>query len=214
MKRIATILVGFILYVVAVSAQNKGDMSIAASIGTSFGFQETKTYVLPNWITERTPLNTTVNGMAEFSYFLVDNVRLALSLGVPYNSIPFTKSEGEWLIVNTLGLQINPNIAYYVRLADKLYYTPEIGFSYELGRYSTEITKSVSYNENYHGWSVYANFLSFEFKVAPKFAIGAGIGSVAYAVATVHDSTNDVDSTTKQFQFNLNSSTVFVRFYL
>lgn len=214
MKRFATILAGIIICVVTVSAQNKGDMSIAATIGTSFGFQETKTYVLPNWITERTPSNTTVNGMAEFSYFLVDNVRLALSLGVPYSSVPFTKSEGEWLSVNTLGLQINPNIAYYVRLADKLYYTPEIGFAYELGRYSTEITKSVSYNENYHGWSVYANFLSFEFKVAPRFAIGAGIGSVAYAVATVHDSTNDVDSTTKQFQFNLNSSTAFVRFYL
>jgi hypothetical protein len=199
---------------VVLSAQSKGEKYIAVSVSASFGNETIETYDGAYTTSDSGPLTTSVDVMGEFGYFIADNVRLALALGVPYSSTPVTQSGNTWLRRNTLGFQINPNIAYYVRLADNFYYTPEIGFSYQFGSYKEDMTASTSRNLNYNGWSIYANILALEFRVSPKLAIGAGVGSVSYVNGKY--SMNGAVEYFKdgQLRFDLNGASVHLRFYL
>lgn len=213
MKRII-LAVASLFACVTLFAQSKGEKYIAASIGASFGNENVETYDGAYTTSTSSPLTTSFDVMGEFGYFIADNVRLALAIGVPYSSTPTTQSGNTWLRRNTVGLHINPNIAYYVRLADNFYYTPELGFSYQFGSYKEDMTTSTSMNLNYNAWNVYANILSLEFRVSPKLAIGAGVGSLSYS--SVKYSRNGAVEYLKdgQLRFNLNDASVHVRFYL
>ena len=212
MKRIVLIAIA-LLGCISLSAQNRGDKYIAGSIGASFGNQNSELYDGSYTTTANQPLTTSFSVQAEFGYFVADNLRLALALGVPFSSSPTTQSGSTWLKTNTFGIQINPNIAYYVKLADRLYYTPEIGASLEFGSYKEDMTTSSSYNANLSGWDIYANILALEFQVSERFAIGVGIGSVSYGYAKVSDKSSSAYLGNGQFRFNLNDSSVHARFY-
>ena len=199
---------------VALSAQSKGEKYIAVSVGASFGSENVESYDGAYTTNTSSPLTTSFNVMGEFGYFIADNLRLALALGVPYSSTPTTKSGNTWLRRNTIGFQINPNIAYYVRLADNFYYTPEVGFSYQFGGYKEDMTTSTSMNLNYSGWDVYANILALEFRVSEKLAIGAGVGAVSYSTVKYTEKGAAEYIKDGQFRFDLNSASVHVRLYL
>lgn len=202
-----------ILACVTVSAQSRGDKYIAGSLGASFGSQTARSYDGAYTTSQSQPLTTTVSIQAEFGYFVADNLRLALCIGAPFTSTPSQLSGSTWLKTNTIGFQINPNIAYYVRLTDRLYYTPEIGFSYEIGSYKEDMTTSTTYNASYNGWDVYANLLALEFQVNPKFAIGVGIGSISYGDVKIKDKSSSAYLSNAQLRFNLNDAAVHARFY-
>ena len=200
---------------VALSAQTKGEKYIAVSAGASFGSETVTAHSASYTNTEKNPLASNLSAMGEFGYFVADNVRLALAVGVPFTSSPKSKTEDNiWLLNNTIGIQINPNIAYYVKLANNFYYTPEIGFSYEFGSYKEEMTGSVSMNLKYNGWDVYANILSLEFRVSKKLAIGANVGNISYASLKITEKGSADYIKYGQFKFNLNSASVHIRFYL
>lgn len=212
MKKLLT-LSAMLFMSIAMFAQNRGDMYIAGSIGASFGNQKSDYFDGAYTTTSNQPLTTSFNLQAEFGYFVADNLRLALALGVPFSSSPSSKSGDTWLKTNTIGLQINPNIAYYVIITDRLYYTPEIGGSFEFGSYKEDMTTSSSYNANYTGWDVYAHLLALEFRVSQKFAIGVGIGSISYGYAKIKDKSSTRYAGNGQFRFALNDAGVHARFY-
>ena len=198
----------------AMTAQNAGDKYIAASLAFSFGNQNVETSNDGVYSTmQSAPLATSVGLQAELGYFSADNFRLGLCLGIPFNSTPESLSGTTWLKTKTVGFSINPNIAYYLPLADRLYYTPEIGFSYEIGSYKEDLTTSTTYNANYSGWDLYVHILALEYRVSPKFAIGVGIGSVSYANAKIKDKNSGAYISSKQFSLDFNSSTTHARFY-
>ena len=199
---------------IALSAQSKGEMYIAASLGASFGSENVESYDGSYTTNTSNPLSTSFNVMGEFGYFIADNVRLALALGVPYSTSPTTQSGSTWLQRSAVGLQINPNIAYYVKLADNFFYIPEVGFSYESGTLKDDITTSTSLNLNYNGWDVYVNILALEFRVCPKLAIGVGFGSVSYSSVKYTEKGAVEYIKDGQLRFNLNDASVHVRFYL
>ncbi len=212
MKRILVIS-ALLLGSIAMSAQSRGEKYIAGSIGASFGSQNSEFYDGSYTTTANQPLSTTLSIQAEFGYFVADNLRLALAIGVPFTSSPTSQSGSTWLKTNTLGFQINPNIAYYVKLADRLYYTPEIGGAIEFGTYKEEMTASSSYNASTFGWDIYANLLAFEFRVSPKFALGVGVGSISYVKAKINDKSSSAYISNGQFHFNLNDAAVHARLY-
>lgn len=213
MKRII-IAVAALFACVALSAQSKGEMYIDASLGASFGTENVESYDGSYTTNTSNPLSTTFSVMGEFGYFIADNVRLALAIGVPYSSSPITKNGSTWLHRNAIGVKINPNIAYYVKLTDIFYYTPEVGFSYELGTLKEDMTASTSMNLNYNGWDIYANILALEFRVSPKLAIGVGIGSISYSNVKFTEKGAVEYIKDGQFRFNLNDASVHARFYL
>lgn len=98
-------------------------------------------------------------------------------MSVPFSSSPVEEIDGKWLKNTAAAFAINPNIAYYVKLANRFYYTPEVGVSFDFGSRKEQLSKSESYKTPFWGWNVYANLLALEFRVTDKFAIGALIGS-------------------------------------
>lgn len=212
MKRIFLVAV-VALFSAAVSAQNKGEMYVAGSISASFGSQNSELYTGGISTTSNQPLGTSLNLQGEFAYFVANNLRLSLALGVPFSSSPTNKDGNTWLYTKTVGFQINPNIAYYVRLADRFYYTPELGFSYEIGSYKEDQAANVSYNADLSGWDVYAHILAFEFRATQRFALGVMVGSLSYANAIIKDRSSDAYLGNGQFMFNFNSGGIAARIY-
>ena len=195
-------------------AQTKGEKYIAFSAAASFGSENVETYDGAYTTKASSPLTTGLSVMGEFGYFIADNFRLALAIGVPFSSTPTSQSGNTWLHRNTVGLTINPNIAYYVKLANNFYYTPEIGFAYQFGSYKEDMTTSTSVNLKYSSWSLYANILALEFRVSPKIAVGAGIGSISYSNVKYTEKGSPEYIKDGQFKFNFNEAAVHVRFYL
>ena len=195
----------------AMFAQSRGENYLGVSLGTSFGTQKSRLFDGINTTTSVEPSATSASLNVEGGFFVVDNLRLSLATGVSFNSTPSSATSS--LNTNTLGVQINPSIAYYVKLADRLYYTPEVGGAFEIGVYWEKLTSNTSYTTRYMGWSVYAHLLALEYRVSQKFAIGIGLGSVSYTYAKVKDGSSDVFIDTGQFLFNLNSATASAKFY-
>lgn len=108
------------------SAQEWGDMYLGVALGTSNGRMVTETSSTTQ--TGTSPMNTTFSGQVEFGIFALKNLRVSVGLGVPYARVPKEVDKKVWLYTQTTGFQVNPGLAYYVRLADRFYYTPEVGF--------------------------------------------------------------------------------------
>lgn len=96
------------------SAQNKGDKYVGGIIGI------TTTSIS---IDGSSASQTTFGFAPEFGYFASDRLRVGGSIGYQLIS-----SDGE----TTHGLTAGPSLAYYVRLCDRFYYTPQlaVGFAF------------------------------------------------------------------------------------
>lgn len=194
-------------------AQKKGDMFIAGSISADFGTQTTSLSDGGHSTSVSMPLPTRIGFGVEYGYFVVDNLKLGMSMSVPLTSTPVEEVDGKWLKDKTFSFAVNPNAAYYVRLADRLYYTPEVGVSAYFGSLKEQPSKSETYKTPFWGWAVYANLLSFEFRVSEKIAIGALIGDMSYGSTIYTNTYNDAKATINQFKFDLNNSSVHFYFY-
>ena len=193
MKRILCILLA-LTACVSLSAQQKGDKAIGTLVGATFS---------------NAPY-TMVQVAAGFDYFVADNFRLSFDVGVPFNS----STIGDNLNRSEFGVYFNPNIAYYVKLADRFYLTPEIGGGYELGSFKHKIGSNVLVNGKYNGYYLYFTPLNFEFKVNPRIAISISFGEFYYQDHKYKDSSNQIVDESNTFSFYLNSCNVGCKFYL
>ena len=193
MKRIFCILLA-LTACVSLSAQQQGDKAISAFVGATFS---------------NAPY-TLVQAAVGFDYFVADNFRLSLGVGVPFTSATI----GDNLKQNSVGVYFNPNIAYYVKLADRFYLTPEIGGGYELGSFKQRYASTVLVNGKYNGYYFYFTPFQIEFKVNPRFSIGVAIGEFYYENYKYKDSSSQIVDKSNSFSFTLNSGNVSCRFYL
>lgn len=212
MKRILFVAAA-IFVCVAMSAQSKGEKSISGSLVTTFGNSSVKTYNGITTNTQDVPTASEFNVMAGFGYFVSDHLRFAIGMGVPIKSTPDTPSGDTWLKTKTTGFMINPNIAYYMRVADRLYYNPEIGYLFGTGSVKKDLTPSTTHNANYNGHIVYLNFLSLEFRASQKFAIGTNIGDLSYSYSKIKDKDSEAYASTGEVRCDLNKAEVYVSFY-
>lgn len=212
MKKVVSILASLFIFIAAF-AQDKGEMYLGIALSGSFGNEATESFDGSYTTNSASPLTTSYNAQAEFGYFIADRIRLALAVGVPYSSSPVSQSGNTWLYSKSQGFAINPNVAYYIRIADGLYYTPEIGFSVEFGDFSEDLTPSTSWKAGYGGWSVYANIIALEFRVTDRFAIGAGAGSAHLSSVKISDNSSDAYYTNQQLQVSINSASIQARLY-
>ena len=198
---------------VASFAQKKGDMYIAGSISADFGTQKSTLSDGSYSTSASQPLSSSFSLGAEYGYFVADNLRLAMALSAPFSWSPEEEVDGKWLNDKASAFAINPNVAYYVRLADRFYYTPEVGVALNFGSLKEELTKSETYTTPFWGWDVYANLLALEFRVSEKIAIGAVVGGISYGSAIYSNKDTDAKLTSNQFNFDFNNSSVQFRFY-
>lgn len=167
-----------------VSAQQKGDKYIGGSLNLA-----TTTSVLGG------SSSTTVEfGLSpEFGYFVADKFRISLnaSYSLAYNSN-----------VATHTVAIGPSIAYYVRLADNFYYTPEffIGFEYA----------GSSYLDAY-GCGIALSVVGFEFKPKPNIGISFNVLGLGYEIFSIPDL--DMNGSGFSFHLGLKSSIGFKYYF-
>lgn len=195
-------------------AQSKGDNFFSAKLCFEFGVQNTKLSVDKHSTSESKPLAATFSLGGEYGYFVCNNLKLGIGLYIPYSYTPLQKQNDEWLKSTTFGVGVNPNISYYARINEYLYYTPELGGAFEYGNYSEDISAHDSYSDNYIGWGAYLNLLSFEVKVSNDIALGFSMGALEYAAARIKlDKETNTKLTTSVFRCNLNKAELSFRMY-
>lgn len=211
MKKLLMLLCVFILSM-NVMAQNKRDKYLAPSLSVAYGNQSYSSYLFNTaYYYREKPVDFSLNPSCEFGYFPINNFRLGIAVGLPFSAFPAFSYNDNWEIDYALGVSVKPNIAYYVRLADRLYYAPEIGFRYELWNWFDYFGSILEFeNGLYQTVSVYVNLFDLEFRVNEKLAIGVGLGSLYYSNAKAIWDHN----TNSLWNFNFTNSSVSVRFYL
>ncbi len=195
-------------------AQNKGEMYISGTLGVSLGLQSVS--VTNGGYSESAgqPLTTSFNLGAEYGYFVIKNLRLALAASYGLNMNPSEKFDNKWYNTVTNSFQINPNIAYYVKITDKFYYTPEIGTAIAFGNIKTPLSASTSYTCPHIGWELYANIVAFECRISNHFALGAVFGNFGYGASKIIDPDNSKNSIrTGTVKFDLGSAQLNARYY-
>lgn len=131
------------------TAQKKGEISIGGMIGISGGYSKTSPVVtvtgkgtgtngkdltpagdytvnVDTKSKEKTPSSTMVSAGAEFGWFFADNWKLGVNIQYALDSNPYEKNNGKWLRQNTNLVFAGPQLAYYLKISDGFYYTPQI----------------------------------------------------------------------------------------
>ena len=148
-----------------------------------------------------------------FGWFVARNFRLELCLNADYEQVPREQSGDKWLNNNWRGVGLAPSLSYYVRLADRFYYTPELGVSFTFGKYTYEQDSQPSEDYNYKGYELYANLLAFRYRVNPKFSLGVIVSDARYN-RSKYFNFSEIYSINKTFRFKLNYVAVDATFYL
>lgn len=213
MKKIVFLLVMMLCGTIAV-AQNKGDMFISGTISSEFGTQ-TASYSEGGYSKSASqPLSSSFSFGVEYGCFVAENVRLALAVAIPFSTSPIEEVDDKWLKDKATSFMINPNVAYYVRLADKFYYTPEVGVAVNFGSLKEQLSASETYKTPFWGWDVYANLLALEFRVSERFAIGAVACGLSYGSGIYTNVDTEAKYTVNKLDFSLNNASLHFRFYL
>ena len=211
MKKIV-LLIGMVFFSLNIIAQKEGEKYLAPSISASFGRQYAHyTNYLEHYNASK-PLDISVTPGFEFGYFSADNWRLAIAVGFPFYASPVREDDYGWDYDFAMEVTVNPSISYYVQLADRLFYTPEVGYRFGIAMESSTFDDIFSFSNSfsYFEHSFYANLLGLEYRVTEKFALGIGVGSIYYTRAK---GVNQHYSY-RMWQFTFNNSTVSALFYL
>lgn len=139
----------------SLSAQNKGDMNIGGMLGA--GISSTFIHGLNSSTTSTMNASATL----DFGYFVANR----LKLGIDAN-YAFSAGDG-----NIHAVVIGPNITYYARLAENLYYTPSFAVSFALG---------ASAGETIPGFGIGLNLFGLEFRPTEHLGITTSIASISY----------------------------------
>lgn len=183
MKRLIFFALASIVSLQAASAQQKGEKYIGGYLGISTS--STSISSLPS-------TTSTVFGIApEFGGFVTD--RLRLSGAIAYELV----SESD----PTHALTIGPSVAYYVRLCDKFYYTPEVGIGFAYT--STSDLKG-------YGFTTRLALVAAELRPSARLGISFSLLALDYTQLSFPD----MDISGSSVQFNLGiSPTIGFKYY-
>lgn len=179
MKKNLLLAVAMLIGVVSF-AQNKGDMFVSGNFSIDCGTYTTSTSLDGYSSSKKSNFDTSITLGADFGYFIADNVRLGLTLWAPFTSSPIDEVDGKTLKSKSAILEITPNVAYYIKLADRFYYTPELGASLSWGKIKNDISLTETESTPVSTWGIYTNLVSFEYKVSDRFSIGSVIGGLGW----------------------------------
>ena len=196
---------------VASFAQKKGDISVSATYSTDFGTYTTSSSLDGFSSSESHLFDSSFSLGTGIDYFVADNVRLGLSIDVPFTTAPLDKIDGETLEHKSFSINATPNVAYYVKLSDWLYYTPTVGAYLGWGSSRNELSLTETERWTESTWGFYTDLLSFEFKVSDRFSIATIFGGLGW-YSTLYkypDHTYKIN----QFVGDINNTTMHFKWY-
>ena len=194
-------------------AQKAGDVYIGGTLGLSLTNTSTEKYDggRPE-LTETGPLSAfSLHG--DFGWFMGKNLCFALSVSLPVSTGPWREYGENWLYASTFAVNLNPHLVYYVKLMDRLYYTPAIGGILEVGRVYQQMPGATAVKKA-RGDAIYANVFAFEIKVTEKFAIGVNAGSLCYEMAKVSENNPKIYNKVDERGLIVNQGFIDFRYYL
>lgn len=197
-------------------AQTKGQKYVAGSIAAEFGSQNTTQSLGSYSVTENSPLGSSFDIGVEGGYFIMDNLRIGIGVATALSNEPTSEVDNVWLKDSSKEISITPNVAYYIKLTDNLYYTPEIGLSLVTGSISSQTSKSESYKLDCKGFGLYLNFAAFEFRVKNNLAIGLNVGGLSLTQLQTEyevEGDEDIKVANNQTKLALNNSSISVKWY-
>ena len=173
MKRIFVILVTLFAISFGVAAQQKGEQSIGVYLGYDAGLSR---YKFPSSDYQPSKIETVKNTMhflaaLDYSYFVVDNLRLSAMLSYIFEGNRDAKEA-------TRSFSAGLGLAYYVRLAPNFYYTPGLNAGYGIvsrdARLSTNAMKWLSLE----GWLAEIQPVALEFRPVKRFSMNVSLCSI------------------------------------
>lgn len=173
MKRTLLTIVAIVAMALSASAQQKGEQTLGFNLNYSTGKSTTKVQINDEQSTAATILGGDNLGVGiEYGYFIANNLRVGGQISYGY-----TADDSK-----THSLIIMPNIAYYVRLADNFYYTPNFSIGFGLGTTGTNDYT----NENFTmcGLATELQPLAVEFRPTQQFAMTVSLCSLQYVFLT------------------------------
>lgn len=213
MRNIVTTL---FLFVIGISAyaQKAGESYIGGAIAGSMGWEFQESTFKSGPVSKNDfPTNRTLVGALEIGTFTSDNFRVSVTVGVGSTWTPYgSGSDGKWEFNNNgLNYQVGPSAAYYFKLAENFYYTPEVGALYAIVNES---------GYKFTGWIFGANFLAFEYRISQKVSLCVELGSITFSDLTttytpITFGTSSVETTLidRQLRATLNDATFVMKFY-
>ena len=172
MKRILISIASLAALCFTAAAQQKGEQSLGLHLGYDTGVTGYKFYVF-GMGTQETKTNNGYNlaSALEYSYFVCDNLRISATVAYGFQGNPETPS-------STHSITIAPGIAYYVRLADNFYYTPNLNVGFACG-----VTGSGTLGRDWESMTMYGlgaelQPLAVEFRPTKKFAMSVSLCSL------------------------------------
>ena len=213
MRRFA-IIISLIVLTTSVFAQNKFEKYVFVSGDASFGnmkIENSDGYHAT--VKFEQPFNTYLGLNAGFGFFVAKNFRLELGIGVPYSKEILSKDGDKWLYDQVVGVSIRPSIAYFVKLADRFYYTPTIGGAFVFGKEEMDVSNYQTEKYDYRLTGTYLNPLAFQFRVSPKFALGVEVGQVYYRRVKISHQVSGAYLAANQWRFNFNNISASALFY-
>lgn len=173
MKRVILSIIAVVAVALSASAQQKGDNYVGANIGYGTGktFTTLTTTMGDDKITNK---DSYLGGDSfrigfEYGYFIADNLLLKANIGYGFDKLGSEIDHS---------LTVMPGIAYYVKLADKFYYTPNLSLGYVMG--SSHIADEEAYTM--HGFGAELQPLAVEFRPTKRFAMTVSLASLQYVV--------------------------------
>lgn len=206
-----------ILCSVSLFAQKKGDFTLGASASVSF-LDNAGVILMENTVFRFEYVDAptlTLGASIEVGYFLFKGFRVALSAGYAQQR-NIADHAGNLTGTNSYAFVFGPSLAYFLRLFPGLYYVPEVGGGYAIGRstYRNDVD-DIRVSVKMQGYSISVNLLSLEYKPTDRIGIAISLGQFSYSYLAGEDTANhfSAQSMSGGFVFNSNS-TVGVRFYL
>lgn len=153
------------------SAQKQGEQYVGLSLGYNTGkstFKYTVNDETSNPVTAWGGDNLGV--CVDYGYFIADNLRVGGTIGYGYYA-----NDGD---SEAHALNIMPNIAYYIRLADNFYYTPNLSIGFGL-----ETMEDVDFADDDFtmcGFATEFQPLAVEFRPSKRVALSVSLCSLQY----------------------------------
>lgn len=197
MKRTLLTLVAIVAVALSASAQQQGEQTVGFNLGYNTGKTTTKFQVNDQKSNDATvPGGDNLSVGLEYGYFVIDNLRIGGRIDYGYTA------NGD----KSHSLSIMPNVAYYVRLADNFYYTPNFSIGFGLG--TTGKSEYTDESFTMCGLATELQPLAVEFRPTERFAMSVSLCSLQYAYLADSDSKtvlgNEITTKVSGSAFNFN----------
>ncbi len=182
MKRILLIILCMTASMTTLYAQNKGDIFLGGIAGGG---------ISTNFIDGQADASiANVNATIEVGYFVANRLKIGAEVG-------YALTAGD---SNIHVLTIGPNMTYYAKLAEKLYYTPSLTVCFALG-----FADGISIP----GLGVGLNLFSMEFRPTRRLGFTASLASMNYVAL----SDEGITSSTLGINIGINPSVGFKYYF-